>query len=52
MNEQGKSDLNTVLEKTQLTLGDIMASAYQLYQKDNSLIDSKIVFHLIARMGI
>ena len=44
MNEQGKSDLNSVLEKTQLTLGDIMASAYQMYQEDNSLLSAKIIF--------
>ena len=51
MNEQGKSDLNTVLEKTQLTLGDIMATAYQMYQKDNSLLSAKIIFSFDSTNG-
>lgn len=55
MNEQGKSDLNTdlntVLEKTQLTLGDIMATAYQMYQKDNSLLSAKIIFSFDTTNG-
>lgn len=51
MNEQGKSGLDAVLGKTRLTLGDIMATAYQMCQKDNSLANAKITFSFDATNG-
>ena len=51
MNEQGKLDLNTVLERTQLTLGDILGSAYSLCKKDQSLANAKILFSFDLKSG-
>lgn len=43
MNEQGKLNLEQVMERTTLTLGDIASEMAALYEHDKSLLNGKIL---------